>query len=616
MAYKSDEEMARRLQREFDEEARRAEEAEDSAAEWSLLMPHSSHKMSDSSEEEEMMKIRGRGGRSDVSFSPCDSRPGPSHKSPQGPQRQEDGQAGTSGAKPPCRYGSSCYRKNPQHHLEFSHPTEGDEEDEDDEDEGSEDEEDGEGRESRKRKGEEETQAKKKRRTMQRPSKPFIDRLADSQPFGLFLNKCYSVEGTYNDSSCLVLNDLLNPALGKLVESAQLTFLVDLKFLMEVYESANVADKPLLLVYGEICPTKKIYRNITFYKVPVRYRYGRHHTKAMFFLYETGMRIVIHTSNLLSNDCFEKTQGYWVSPVFPKIENGEAGISQGESPTGFKRDLLEYLDAYQSTHLQHWVDLVEMHDFSECRAVLVASVPGYHTKEMKDEWGHIKIKRILSEHLDPSLESVEEQPYSIVQCSSIGSLGKDAKEWLGKELHHSLSGGYTDTDANPKICVVYPNEEDVRNSSEGWEGGSCLPYRSDVDNKQRWLRRYMRCWRSEGRQRSRSMPHIKTYTQVTPDHKHAYYFMLTSANLSKAAWGVLQKKGDQLFIRAFELGVLLLPKFVTGGTKFRLPLSGDPDITLPYDLPLTPYSPNTRPWLSDLEKKKRDVMGNTYKAPQ
>uniref|UniRef100_A0A0P4WF54 PBZ-type domain-containing protein n=2 Tax=Scylla olivacea TaxID=85551 RepID=A0A0P4WF54_SCYOL len=607
MAYETDEEMAKRLQREFDEEARRAEET-DSGSEF---IPLSNYETTDSSEEEVMMKIRGRGGKSDVSFSSYDSRPGPSHRSPRGPQRQGGRQAGPSGAKPPCRYGSSCYRKNPQHHLEFSHPTEDDEDDGDDED----DDEDEKGRESKKRGRKEETQTRKKRRTLQRPSKPFVDRLADSQPFGLFLNKCYSVKETHDDSSCLVFNDLLSPHLGTLVESAQLTFLVDLNFLMEVYESANVADKPLLVVYGEIHGTIKNYRNVTFYKVNVPYRYGRHHTKAMLLLYETGLRIVIHTSNLLSNDCFEKTQGYWVSPVFRRLENGEAGVSKGESPTGFKKDLVEYLEAYQSTHLQHWVDLVEMHDFSECRAVLVASVPGYHKKEMKDGWGHIKLQRTLSEHLDPSLEYSDDDPYSIVQCSSIGSLGKDAKEWLGKELHHSLSGGYTDTDANPKICVVYPSEEDVRNSSEGWDGGSCLPYRSDVDNKQRWLRRYMRCWRSEGRQRTGSMPHIKTYTLVTPDHKHAYYFMVTSANLSKSAWGVLQKKGDQLFIRAFELGVLLLPKFVTGGTKFRLPLSGDPEFSLPYDLPLIPYPMNVLPWLSDLKKRKRDAMGNTYEVP-
>jgi len=36
--------------------------------------------------------------------------------------------------------------------------------------------------------------------------------------------------------------------------------------------------------------------------------------------------------------------------------------------------------------------------------------------------------------------------------------------------------------------------------------------------------------------------------------------LLTSSNLSKAAWGTLQKQGKQLMIRNYELGVLVLPE--------------------------------------------------------
>ena len=43
-----------------------------------------------------------------------------------------------------------------------------------------------------------------------------------------------------------------------------------------------------------------------------------------------------------------------------------------------------------------------------------------------------------------------------------------------------------------------------------------------------------------------------------PDQQLAY-FILTSHNLSMAAWGALQKGGQQLHIRSYELGVLLLP---------------------------------------------------------
>jgi hypothetical protein len=37
-------------------------------------------------------------------------------------------------------------------------------------------------------------------------------------------------------------------------------------------------------------------------------------------------------------------------------------------------------------------------------------------------------------------------------------------------------------------------------------------------------------------------------------------FFIFSANLSKAAWGALEKDGSQLMIRSYEIGVLFLPE--------------------------------------------------------
>lgn len=39
---------------------------------------------------------------------------------------------------------------------------------------------------------------------------------------------------------------------------------------------------------------------------------------------------------------------------------------------------------------------------------------------------------------------------------------------------------------------------------------------------------------------------------------------LCSSNLSKAAWGALEKKGSQLKIRSYEIGVLFLPSDQVG----------------------------------------------------
>lgn len=45
------------------------------------------------------------------------------------------------------------------------------------------------------------------------------------------------------------------------------------------------------------------------------------------------------------------------------------------------------------------------------------------------------------------------------------------------------------------------------------------------------------------------------------------WFLLTSANLSQAAWGVLQKNNSSLYIKSFELGVLFIPSRVVSNYR-------------------------------------------------
>lgn len=59
------------------------------------------------------------------------------------------------------------------------------------------------------------------------------------------------------------------------------------------------------------------------------------------------------------------------------------------------------------------------------------------------------------------------------------------------------------------------------------------------------------------------MPHIKSYTRYSPDMKRIPWFVLTSANLSKAAWGTVGK--DSHYIMNYEGGVIFIPKFVVRG---------------------------------------------------
>ncbi|XP_023914252.1 tyrosyl-DNA phosphodiesterase 1-like isoform X1 [Quercus suber] len=70
------------------------------------------------------------------------------------------------------------------------------------------------------------------------------------------------------------------------------------------------------------------------------------------------------------------------------------------------------------------------------------------------------------------------------------------------------------------------------------------------------------------------MPHIKTFTRYNA--QKLAWLLLTSSNLSKAAWGALQKNNSQLMIRSYELGVLFLPSsFERYGSGFSCTSNGD-----------------------------------------
>ncbi len=58
----------------------------------------------------------------------------------------------------------------------------------------------------------------------------------------------------------------------------------------------------------------------------------------------------------------------WISPVFPPLEDGST--SDGDSCTGFKRDLLRYLETYKTSQVNAWVKVVQQHNLSAARSVV------------------------------------------------------------------------------------------------------------------------------------------------------------------------------------------------------------------------------------------------------
>lgn len=82
----------------------------------------------------------------------------------------------------------------------------------------------------------------------------------------------------------------------------------------------------------------------------------------------------------------------------------------------------------------------------------------------------------------------------MAQASSLGSLGKDAGQWLRKVLLRSLAShhkGPLPGNSSATINVIYPSLDNVLNSYYGPDGGGCLPYSKNINDKQLWLKEYL-----------------------------------------------------------------------------------------------------------------------------
>ncbi|KAL4238825.1 tyrosyl-DNA phosphodiesterase 1 [Mactra antiquata] len=448
------------------------------------------------------------------------------------------------------------------------------------------------------------------------------EKFLQAQPYSFFLTKVSGISDKYNNTYAMDIKDLLSPSMGNLVASCQFNFMFDIGWLMKQYPS-QFRTKPLLIVHGEQGASKNAlqgqaipYNNIKFCQAKLEIMYGTHHTKMMLLLYDNGLRIVIHTSNLIQQDWHQKTQGMWISPIFPKLS--DISKDKGDSVTNFKRDLLEYIQAYKAHQLKEWIDLIMKHDMSSAKVVVVGSVPGRHVDRSKSLWGHMKLRKVLYEH-GPSQETVKTWPM-IGQFSSIGSMGPNKENWLCSEWKQSLGTTKSSSmvSSNNRLMLIFPSRHNVRLSLEGYPAGGSIPYTAKTAQKQLFLNDFFHLWKSEGRGRTRAMPHIKSYCRTIQDGSKAAWFIVTSANLSKAAWGALEKKGAQLMIRSYEIGVMFLPKFFEEGEVF--PITSDPGIAsttnkllLPYDLPPTLYDKKDRPWMWDIPYMDLpDTNGNVW----
>lgn len=470
-----------------------------------------------------------------------------------------------------------------------------------------------------------------KKRKLEDHQATFQEVMKEASPFNFLLTKVTGIPAEFNNKLSVHIKDILSVEMGELVESAQFNFMHDIPWLMEQYPAEH-RSKPLLIVHGEERQGKvtlhegaQNFPNITMCQAKLDMIYGTHHSKMMLLLYNNGLRVVIHTANLIEQDWYQKTQGVWISPLFPKLDKSQMSSDKitGDSITHFKKDLVEYLAMYKSFSLLRWKQHILQHDFTGAKVFLVASVPGRHTGESKNKWGHMKVRKVLGKQ-GPQASFVKN--WSVAgQFSSVGSLGADQSKYLcGEWLQSMLSAKgvgtlYAAKDVTIKtLKLIFPSKENVRTSLEGYPAGASIPYNIQNARKQQYFHAFLHKWKADKRGRSRASPHIKTYALLSPDSKNAAWFMVTSANMSKAAWGTLEKNGNQLMIRSYEIGVMFLPEyFVDGGEQFSLvedqSTEATPYFPIPWDVPLEPYTKADRPWVWDIPyTDKPDSHGNAW----
>lgn len=406
----------------------------------------------------------------------------------------------------------------------------------------------------------------------------------------------------------------------------------------------------VLVVHGESgdsldCSKKNRLTNWIFHRPPLPISYGTHHSKAMLLIYPQGLRVVVHTANLIYVDWNNKSQGLWMQD-FPWKD--EKNLNKG---CPFENDLVDYLKALKWPDFS--VNLPEIgtfninasffrrFDYSSAKVRLIASIPGYHTGLNLNKWGHMKLRSILQNCIFGN--EFQGSPLAY-QFSSLGSLDE---KWMN-ELASSMSSGLS-YDKKPlglgKAMIIWPTVEDVRCSLEGYAAGNAIP--SPQKNVEKdFLKKYWGKWKANHTGRSHAMPHIKTYTRYSG--QNLAWFLLTSANLSKAAWGALQKNNSQLMIRSYELGVLFLPSSIdhhygfsctgngsstqgkisssenTEGCKSKLVTlcwQGNKRVDsssevipfpVPYELPPQPYTSEDVPWSWDRRYPKKDVHGQVW----
>jgi tyrosyl-DNA phosphodiesterase-1 len=378
--------------------------------------------------------------------------------------------------------------------------------------------------------------------------------------------------------------------------------------------------------------------------------YGTHHSKMMVLLrHDDTAQVIIHTANMIDQDWTNLSQAVWRSPLLPLFtvedETSEAPIGSGAR---FKQELMNYLEAYKDKfrdHTRPLINQLKKYDFSSVRAALVASVPGKqqvgtNTITSKQSlWGWPGLEQVLKKVPVTTLAS---KAQINVQISSVGT---SSEKWLEGffDVLGTTTAGQQPKAKKPWVRVIFPTADEIRRSLDGYQSGNSIHMKLDSvmqKSQLKYMKPLLCTWAGDSTEdqdgvrqagRRRAAPHIKTFIRFSDDScDRIDWTLVTSANLSKQAWGEMANKQGDVNIKSFEIGVLVCPQWLgdEGEKVAMVPVfkKDKPEmdvlegvdrvigVRMPYDLPLTLYGEDEVPWCAERQHTEPDWKGVVWGA--
>ncbi|KAF2999748.1 hypothetical protein E8E13_004804 [Curvularia kusanoi] len=411
------------------------------------------------------------------------------------------------------------------------------------------------------------------------------------------------------------LKDILGDPMIR--ECWNFNFLFDIDFVVQQFDEDVRDSVKIKIVHGfwrkdderriNLLEMAEKYSNVELINAYLPDPFGTHHSKMLVLLrHDDHAQVIIHTANMIPKDWTNMTQAVWQSPLLP-VSTDIAVPKSNPIGSGhrFRSDLLRYLNEY-GKRLQKLTDQLALYNFAEIRAAFLSSAPSRTAIDAANpssqtSFGWLGLQEILSQVPITAPKDAKKPPHIVLQVSSIATLGPNPT-WLSNlqsVLAQSHSAQQTPPPPNPKFSIIFPTAEEVRTSLDGYASGGSIHTKIQSPQQQKqlqYLHPLLCHWKHQPpspspsprprAHRGPAAPHIKTYirytsTSTSTSHTTIDWALLTSANLSKQAWGDTTNKEGILRIQSFETGVLVWPDLFTS-----TPNGGDGGVVLASMIPV------------------------------